>query len=128
MDKDIEKLFEAAKEVREFSYSPYSHFKVGAAIEGESGKIYTGTNIENSSFGLTICAERVALFKGISEGETGFTKLVLVTDTGLPTPPCGACRQVLSEFDPGLEIHMCTLDGECKKVTLDEIFPHQFRF
>lgn len=127
MKKEIERLFDAAKVIREKSYSPYSKFKVGAALETESGEIFTGTNVENASFGATVCAERIAVFKAVAEGYKEFKRLVLVTDTENPTPPCGICRQVLSEFAPNLEIFLCTLSGECKRVTLEEIFPEQFK-
>ncbi len=127
MIEEIKTLFDAAVKVRENSYSPYSNFKVGAVLECESGKIYTGTNVENASFGATVCAERIAIFKAISDGERKFKRIVLVADTEKPPSPCGVCRQVMSEFNSELEIYMCNLKGDCKKVTLLEIFPEQFR-
>lgn len=95
---DTSLLVNLALDAMKNSYSPYSHFKVGAAVMGKSGKIYTGTNIENSSFGATVCAERCAIFKGISEGEKVFEKIAIVCSTGELAPPCGMCLQVMTEF------------------------------
>ena len=103
-ETDLDRLIDKAKEVRKQAYAPYSNFLVGAAIVGESGKIYAGCNIENSSFGLTICAERVALYKAVSEGVKDIEVLALVTDTQTPVWPCGGCRQVLAEFNRELLI------------------------
>jgi len=91
-------LVAAARTAREHAHAPYSNFRVGAAVRAKSGRIFTGCNVENSTYGLTLCAERVAVFKAISEGERGFDAVAVVTDTDSFTPPCGACRQVLKEF------------------------------
>lgn len=91
-------LYEAAKKVCQCSYSPYSHFKVGAAVADENGRIYTGTNVENASYGLTLCAERNAITHAISCGALKILGVVIYTPTDIPTPPCGACRQVIAEF------------------------------
>jgi cytidine deaminase len=99
---DRSELIRQAAEARRHAYAPYSDFPVGAALLGTSGRVYAGCNIENVSFGLTVCAERVALFKAVSEGERRFRAVAVVTSTGVT--PCGACRQVLSEFAPDLEV------------------------
>ncbi|HOJ92270.1 MAG TPA: cytidine deaminase [Dictyoglomaceae bacterium] len=101
---DNRELLNKALDVIKYSYSPYSHFPLGVALLTKSGKVYTGTNIENASYGLTICAERVAMFKAISEGERSFSKIVIVDKDGKGVPPCGACRQVMVEFSPDMEI------------------------
>jgi cytidine deaminase len=125
-ENDLDQLIEKAKEARKQAYASYSNFLVGAAVISESGKIYTGCNIENSSFGLTICAERVALFKAVSEGEKEVKILALVTDTQTPVWPCGACRQVLAEFDRELLIVSSNLKGQKEEKKLSEIFPEAF--
>ncbi|MFQ5638645.1 MAG: cytidine deaminase [bacterium] len=119
-------LLEAAQKVQAKASAPYSHFPVGAALETKDGKIYTGCNIESSSFGLTICAERVALFKAISEGENEFTRIVVKTDTNEFCPPCGACRQVLFDFAPQIEIVMQNHKGEIRKKSIVELLPEAF--
>lgn len=116
-------LLKEAKLVLKNSYSPYSHFHVGAAVLTEDGKIFTGVNIENASYSLTICAERVAVFKAISSGHTSFTDLAIVSSTEKPTFPCGACRQVLLEFSPQIKIH---LQGSEKVFRLTDLLPHAF--
>lgn len=117
------KLVEIATEVRERAHCPYSHFAVGAALLAESGAVYAGCNVENLSFGLTMCAERVALGAAIAAGERAFTELVIVTDTDEPVSPCGACRQVLAEFDPQLKITSVTLNGASVTWSLGELLP-----
>lgn len=124
MDK---KMIQMAQVVRELAYAPYSNFKVGAALLGKSGKIYQGCNIENMSYGLTVCAERVAVVKAISEGERDFEKIAIVADTDKPCPPCGMCRQFLYEFSPDMEIIMANLEGEVLKVALKELLPNAFK-
>ena len=119
-------LVEKALTVRENAHAPYSGFKVGAAILGESGTIYTGCNIENSSYGMTLCAERAAVAKAVSEGEKSFEAIAVASDTKKPVPPCGACRQVLAEFNPGITVVMATVIGECTVQSLKELFPHPF--
>lgn len=101
---DNKKLYELALKALENSYSPYSNFPVGVALLTKNGKVYLGTNIENASYGLTVCAERVAIFKAVSEGEKEFSKIVIVDKDGNGIPPCGACRQVMFEFSPDMEI------------------------
>ena len=120
-----EDLIKAAKKAREFSYSPYSKFKVGAAVLTKTGKIYSGCNIENASYGITNCAERTAIFKAVSEGERELEALAVIADTDGPTTPCGACRQVIAEFKIN-KIIMTNLKGDTKIVTLQEILPYSF--
>ena len=119
-------LMAAALAARGYSHSPYSRFKVGAAIEALDGRVFTGCNIESSSYGLTICAERVALFKAISEGVTSFRRMAVAADSPQLTPPCGACRQVLRDHCEELEIVLCNSRGESKSILLSELFPHPF--
>jgi len=121
-----EELILAAKQARELAYAPYSHFRVGAALLGINGEIYTGCNVENASYCLTICAERVAVFKGVSQGCTDFQALALVTDSEIPASPCGACRQVLAEFSPGLSVLMSNLKGKVVHTTLEKLLPDSF--
>jgi cytidine deaminase len=102
-------LVAAARRAREHADAAFSHFKVGAALEAADGTVITGCNIENATYGLTICAERVAMFKAISDGHRVFTRIAIVADTEKPTPPCGACRQILWEFGGNLEIHLANL-------------------
>ncbi|MCD4658208.1 MAG: cytidine deaminase [Planctomycetes bacterium] len=128
MDKiDILLLIDRAIEASENSHSPYSHFKVGAALKTKTGNIYTGCNIENASFGLTICAERVAIFKAMSEGERDFTAIAVYADTGDNLlSPCGACRQIISEFCPNAEVIMCNRKKEYKIMTPAALLPFSF--
>lgn len=104
MSAQEKQLIDAAKTVLHKAYAPYSEFRVGAALLTEDGQMFTGCNVENSSYGLSVCAERIAVFKAVSEGNKKFTQLALVTETTSPAYPCGACRQVLSEFAPDLEL------------------------
>src|SRR6059036_2150348 len=108
---DAIKLYEAARRVRDNAHAPFSNFKVGAALETTDGHIVTGCNVENATYGLTVCAERVAVFKAISEGHRSFRRIAIVADTEEPTPPCGACRQILWEFGGDLEIVLGNLKG-----------------
>jgi cytidine deaminase len=119
-------LIEAARQARRHAHAPFSRFQVGAALEARDGRIFTGCNVENASYGLTVCAERVALFKAISEGVREFKRIVVATDTAAPTPPCGACRQLLWEFAGDLEVILANLDGEKASYRLGELFPHPF--
>lgn len=119
-------LINEAIKVRELAYAPYSNFKVGAALLGKSGKIYTGCNVENASYGATICAERSAVVKAVSEGERSFTALAVVTDCNLPGAPCGICRQFLSEFGLDLRIILANLQGAIIEATLREYLPAAF--
>ena len=122
MDKE---LLEAALVARERAYAPYSKFLVGAAVRAESGKIYTGCNVENASYGLTVCAERNALFNAVGVGERKFTALCVVGDTQEPISPCGACRQVMAEFKVPCII-LANLKGDVKEYTLEELLPLSF--
>lgn len=118
-------LYKAAVEARENSYSPYSHFAVGAAVRTAAGKIYKGCNIENGSYGLTVCAERNAIFAAVGAGERELTELCVVADTSGPVSPCGACRQVMSEFKIS-RIILTNLKGDVKEMSLEEILPYGF--
>ncbi|MFP3953657.1 MAG: cytidine deaminase [Candidatus Acetothermia bacterium] len=122
---DAKRLIERARQARKKSYSPYSNFPVGAALMTTGGKIYTGTNVENGVNGLSICAERVALFKAISEGETGFDKLAVVCGDSY-CRPCGACRQTLSEHAPDLTVIMSSVSGRYEVKSLAELLPKTF--
>ena len=116
----LTELINSAKAAQERAVAPYSNFQVGAALETESGKIYSGCNIEVSSYGLTICAERVAIFKALSEGEKDFTQLVITAKSKDFCPPCGACRQVLIDFAANIKIFMLNSEGETKETTIAE--------
>lgn len=121
----MESLIQAAREAREKAYAPYSGFKVGAAVLNRDGRIFSGCNVENASYGLTNCAERTAVFKAVSEGGTQLTALAVIADTRKPVAPCGACRQVMAEF--GIEkIIMCNTKGERHIATLDQLLPAVF--
>jgi len=122
----MDSLIEAAQKVRENAHAPYSHFKVGAAIEDSEGHIHTGCNVENATYGLTICAERVAIVKAVSEGAKGFRRIAVVADTGTLTPPCGACRQILWEFCGDAELILSNLHGKSETMRLSDIFPRAF--
>src|SRR5579863_5444642 len=108
---DRSALVAAAREARERAHAPFSNFRVGAAVRATSGRIFGGCNIENATYGLTVCAERVAIFKAISEGERGFEAVAIVTDTNTLTPPCGACRQIIWEFCGDAEVVLANLAG-----------------
>lgn len=123
---DADKLIAAAKAARENAHAPYSNFRVGAALRAKSGRVFTGCNVENATYGLTLCAERVAVFKAISEGERGFDAIAVVADTERLTPPCGACRQILWEFCGDIEVLAANLKGKSKSYRLAEIFPDPF--
>lgn len=118
-------LWEVAEEIRRYAYAPYSQFQIGAAVRAGSGKIYTGVNVENSSFGLTNCAERVAIQKAISEGEKEILEVLVLSDASPAWSPCGMCRQVMAEFaKPEIEVHFTNLDGESFTQTLAKLLPH----
>ena len=121
-----DELEAAALKVRENAHAPFSKFKVGAAIEDESGRIFTGCNVENATYGLTLCAERVAVFKAISEGARKFRRVVVAADTEVLTPPCGACRQILWEFCGDIEITLVNLHGKTEKFQMKDLFPRPF--
>jgi len=121
---DHESLIAKAMEARKKSYAPYSCFAVGAALLAKSGHIYTGCNVENASYGLSICAERVAVFKAVSEGERDFEAIAIVTEKGVA--PCGACRQVLMEFGEDTQVIVANGAGEYRVFTLQELLPEAF--
>jgi len=123
---EIEELIARATQARENACAGYSHYRVGAALRASDGKIYTGCNVENSTYGLTVCAERVALWKALSEGERTFTQLAVVTASDPPASPCGACRQVLWEYCGNLEVVLANLQGLRRALRLSEIFPQPF--
>lgn len=123
---DYDKLVAAAKQARENAHAPYSNFRVGAALRAKSGQVYTGCNVENSTYGLTVCAERVAIFKAISEGERGFDAIAVVADTPALTPPCGACRQLIWEFCGDVDIILSNLKGQVEVVRTSAILPRPF--
>ena len=121
-------LLIAALAVRQNAFAPYSDFKVGAAIEDNQGRIHTGCNVENATYGLTVCAERVAIFKAISEGARirTFRRVAVAADTEALTPPCGACRQILWEFCGDIEIVLVNLHGVTETHQLKDLFPKPF--
>jgi cytidine deaminase len=119
-------LLEAALSARTNAHAPFSKFQVGAAIEDADGRIFTGCNVENATYGLTICAERVAVFKAISEGARKFTRIAVAADTDVLTPPCGACRQILWEFCGDAELTLVNLQGKTESFRLSELFPRPF--
>jgi cytidine deaminase len=125
-DQRIGSLVAAARAARERAVAPFSTFMVGAALEAASGAIITGCNIENATYGLTICAERVAMFKALSEGHRTFTSIAIVADTEAPTPPCGACRQILWEFAGDLQIVLANLAAETGRHQLKDLLPLPF--
>jgi cytidine deaminase len=120
------KLTAAARSARENAHAPYSKFRVGAAVRTKSGKIYSGCNIENASYGLTLCAERVAIFKAMSEGEREFDAIAVVTDTEKLTPPCGPCRQIIWEFCGNVSVIMANLKGSVERETAATLLPRPF--
>lgn len=122
----MDPLIEAALTAREKAHAPYSHFRVGAALEADDGQIITGCNIENATYGLSLCAERVAVFKAVSEGVREFRRVVVVADTEILTPPCGACRQILWEFCGDVRLTLSNLNGKTETVSLSEVFPKAF--
>jgi cytidine deaminase len=120
---DLPELIQQARAARENAYAPYSKFPVGAAILTASGRVFTGCNVENLSFGLTVCAERNAVFAAVAAGERKFARLAIVSDSKTPVSPCGACRQVLAEFGLDLEICSTNLQGDRFEARLDQLLP-----
>jgi cytidine deaminase len=123
---DNETLISAARQARENAHAPYSNFRVGAALRAASGRIFGGCNVENATYGLTVCAERIAIFKAISEGERGFDAIAVVTDTDRLTPPCGACRQLIWEFCGDVPVILANLKGKTEVIPMRELFPKPF--
>jgi cytidine deaminase len=122
----MDPLVDAALRARENAHAPFSRFKVGAALEDSSGRIHTGCNVENATYGLTVCAERVAVFKAISEGARRFRRIAVAADTSTLTPPCGACRQILWEFCGDIELILANLEGKTETFQLSTLFPRPF--
>ncbi len=127
MEKEIQELVQSAKTAMEKAYAPYSKFKVGAALLTSNGKIFSGCNVENSAYGLSICAEQVAVVKAVSSGETKFKILVIFTPTEGLTSPCGACRQVIAEFNPALKIILINNKGKRKILTMNKLLSSPFK-
>jgi len=121
-----EELIKAATDARENAYAPYSEFKVGAAVETDEGQIYIGCNVESASYGLTVCAERVAIWKGISRGEKRFARIAVVVDTEELTPPCGVCRQIIWEFCGDVPVILSNLEGKSEIIKMSELLPRAF--
>jgi cytidine deaminase len=119
-------LIEAAKAARQRAHAPFSGFKVGAAIEDSSGRTFTGCNVENATYGLSLCAERVAVFKAISEGAAKLKRVAIVADTPNLTPPCGACRQILWEFCGDAEVILANMEGKQEEYSLSTLLPMPF--
>jgi cytidine deaminase len=121
-----EELVAAAKAAREHSYAPFSDFHVGAALETEDGEIIAGCNVESASYGLTVCAERVAIWKAISEGKHQIKNIAVVADTEELTPPCGVCRQIIWEFGGNVPVTLANLNGKRETVEMKELLPRAF--
>ena len=126
MEESEKELIEKATKVREKAYAPFSNFKVGAAVRTKSGKVFTGCNVESASYGLTVCAERVAIWKAVSEGEKEFTHVAVVADTKELTPPCGVCRQIIWEFCGDIPISFANLEGKTETLQMKELLPRAF--
>lgn len=126
-DGAIARLIEAARGARDNAYVPYSHFPVGAAVMAADGSIFAACNVENASYGLTICAERAAIFKAVSAGRRDLVAIAVVADTSGPPRPCGACRQVMDEFGPGMQVIMASLRGQTETLPLAEMLARPFR-
>jgi cytidine deaminase len=123
---DSKALIDCARRARENAYAPYSNFKVGAALLAGNGRVFTGCNVENATYGLTVCAERVALWKAISEGEREFSAIAVVSTSDPPASPCGACRQLLWEFCGDIEVTVANIAGVSRSYRMAQLFPHPF--
>jgi len=121
-----QELIAEAEKARKNAYAPYSNFAVGAAVETESGDIYIGCNVESASYGLTVCAERVAIWKGISRGEKRFSRIAVVVDTEELTPPCGVCRQIIWEFCGDVPVILANLEGKTETIMMSKLLPRAF--
>ncbi len=126
LDRQWLQMVELARQARRRAHAPFSKFQVGAVAAVSNGKLYTGCNVENASYGLTVCAERVAIWKAISEGDSQFTRLIVVADTPALTPPCGACRQIIWEFCGDIPILMTNLEKQWEIVSSRELLPRAF--
>lgn len=126
MDHTNTELIEAATLVRENAYAPFSEFKVGAAIETDDGEIIDGCNVESASYGLTVCAERVAIWKAISQGKRKIKHIAVVADTEELTPPCGVCRQIIWEFGGDIPVTIANLKGKTETIQMKELLPRAF--
>ena len=126
MEHTETELVEAATRVRENAYAPFSEFKVGAALETDDGQIIVGSNVESASFGLTVCAERVAVWNAISQGKRKITRIVVVADTEDLTPPCGVCRQIIWEFGGDIPVVLANLKGKTETVQMKDLLPRAF--
>ena len=122
----MDRLLGIALEAREHAHAPFSNFRVGAALEDETGRIHTGCNIENATYGLTLCAERVAVFKAVSEVVRKFARIAIAADTENLTPPCGACRQILWEFCGNIEVALVNPRGKTESLRLKDLLPRPF--
>lgn len=126
MEHSEKELIDAATKVREHAYAPFSNFRVGSAIETDDGQIIDGCNVESASYGLTVCAERVAIWKAISEGKRKIKHIAVVADTEELTPPCGVCRQIIWEFGGDIPVIMANLKGKVETVQMKELLPRAF--
>jgi len=127
LDISDDELIDLAARAREMAHAPYSRFNVGAALIASDGRVFTGCNVENSTYSLSVCAERVAVLKAVSEGSLQIARIAVVADTDRPTPPCGSCRQMMWEFGkPDTEVLLANLKGEVQKSTLAELYPLSF--
>jgi cytidine deaminase len=125
-EASVDKLVAAARAARDYAVADFSHFKVGAALETDTGEIITGCNIENASYGLTLCAERVAIFKALSDGKRTFTRIAVVAGTPSPTPPCGACRQIIWEFCGDIQVVLANLTTVTATLSMKDLLPLPF--
>jgi len=126
MERDDKELIEAARNVRENAYAPFSEFKVGSALETDDGEIIVGSNVESASYGLTVCAERVAVWNAISQGKRKIKKIAVVADTENLTPPCGVCRQIIWEFGGDIPVVFANLNGKVETVQMRDLLPRAF--
>ena len=126
MSHTDQELIQAATKVRENSYAPFSEFKVGSALETDDGEIIVGSNVESASYGLTVCAERVAVWNAISHGKRKIVKIAVVTDTEKLTPPCGVCRQIIWEFGGDIPVIFANLQGQTETVQMRDLLPRAF--
>jgi len=122
----VNDLVSAALAARQHAHAPFSKFLVGAALEDSSGRVHSGCNVENATYGLTVCAERVAIFKAISEGVRVFRRIAVAADTDNLTPPCGACRQIIWEFCGDIEVILVNLGGKSETIRMKDLFPRPF--